>query len=70
MQQLKPANGIIQNLQQLKALANGSPQAAFSMLMNNNPQFRQFVQQNQGKSPEQIAQENGIDLNQIKQFLN
>ena len=61
--------GIMQNLQQIKSLANGDPQAAYDMLMKSNPAFAQFVQQNQGKSPEQIAQERGINLEQIKQFL-
>lgn len=38
------------------------PNAVFNALMGSNPQFRQFVEQNRGKSPEQIAREHGIDF--------
>lgn len=69
MQMLRPENGMLQKLTNLKAMAGGNPQAAFNMLMQTNPQFKQFVQQNQGKSPEQIAQAYGIDLNQINNLL-
>jgi hemoglobin-like flavoprotein len=43
--------------------------AMYNMMMQNNPQFANFVNQNKGKSAEQIANENGIDFNAIKQFL-
>lgn len=36
-------------------------------MMKSNPQFAQFVEQNRGKSPEQIAKENGIDLGAVMQ---
>lgn len=35
------------------------------MMMKINPQFRQFVEQNRGKTPEQIAQEHGISLDEF-----
>lgn len=44
----------------------GNAGAVYNQLMQSNPQFKQFVEQNRGKSPAQIAQENGIDIN----FLN
>lgn len=47
-------------------VAGKNPDTMFSDLYNNNPQFRQFVDANKGKSPEQIAQENGIDINLLK----
>lgn len=69
MQRLNNAGGPLQNLMNLKALAGGNPQAAFNLLMQQNPQFRQFVQANKDKSPEEIARAYGLDLNQVKQFL-
>lgn len=45
------------------------PTAMFNNMLNSNPQFRQFVAENQGKSPEQIASEHGIDLEQIKRLF-
>lgn len=38
----------------------------YTELMNNNPQFKAFVKANEGKSVEQIARENGIDINLLK----
>lgn len=46
-----------------------NPGAIFNDMMNKNPQFRQFVEENKGKSVEQIAQEHNIDMNLLKQFM-
>lgn len=46
-----------------------NPQAVYNMMMQSNPQFAQFVNQNQGKSLEQIAKDYGVDFNLIKQFI-
>ena len=54
---------------QLKAMAKGNPSALYSRLMQTNPQFARFVEDNQGKTPEQIAKENGIDYNYLRRFL-
>ena len=43
--------------------------AIFTDMMDKNPQFRQFVEANKGKSAEQIAQEHNIDMNLLKQFM-
>lgn len=42
-------------------LSGSNPQQAFNNLMRVNPQFAQFVQANRGKTPQQVAQEHGID---------
>lgn len=34
-----------------------------------NPQFAEFLRQNQGKRPEQIAQENGIDMGMLRDIF-
>lgn len=38
-------------------------------LMEADPQFAAFVNQNKGKSPEQIARENGIDFNMAQKMF-
>ena len=48
---------------------NGNPQMMFAQMMNSNPKFQAFVKDNQGKSPQQIAQENGLDWNSIQKFI-
>ena len=37
--------------------------------MRTNPQFAQFVKANQGKTPEQIAAENGIDYSTVRSLM-
>lgn len=48
-----------------KILKSGNPEQIAMNLMQRNPQFKQFVEANKGKTPEQVAKENGIDFNQI-----
>lgn len=53
----------------VQMLRNGNPEQIAQSLMQQNPQFRAFVQANQGKSPEQVAREHGVDLGQIMGHL-
>lgn len=53
-------NGNIAMLIQM--LRSGNPQQIGQNMMQNNPQFRQFIESNKGKTPEQVAREHGIDL--------
>lgn len=46
-------SGLIQNL-------------IFNRLYQSNPQFRQFADSMQGKTPEQAFQEQGLDYNQYR----
>lgn len=50
----------------LNAMRNGNPGAVAQQMMESNPQFRRFVEQNRGKSPEQVAKEHGVDLNMFR----
>ena len=54
----------------ISMLKGGNPEQIAMTLMQRNPQFKAFVEQNKGKSPEQIARENGIDLSAIQNLLN
>lgn len=49
----------------LRMLKSGNPEEIARQMMQSNPQFRSFMQQNQGKSPEQVAKEHGIDISKI-----
>lgn len=48
------------------ALEGKNTDSLFDEMLQNNPQFRQFVEMNKGKSIEQIAKENGINPNVLK----
>ena len=68
--QVMGQNNPLAMISQIKQAMNGqNPQAFARMLAQKNPQFAQFLQENQGKSPEQIARENGIDISQIRKFM-
>lgn len=49
----------------MQMLRGKNPQQIAMNMMQQNPQFRQFVEANKGKTPEQVAREHGIDLAQI-----
>ena len=67
--QQQSSGGLFARLNQIKGLMSGDPQAMYQQMMQSNPQFAQFVRDNQGKSPEQIAAEHGIDMGQVRQFF-
>lgn len=54
----------------ISMLKSGNPEQIAMNLMQRNPQFKSFVEQNKGKTAEQIASENGIDLSMIQNLLN
>lgn len=64
-----PANKMGQVANILKMLRSGNPEQIAQQMMQSNPQFRQFVEANRGKTPEQVAREHGIDLNQFKNMM-
>lgn len=49
--------------------ARGNPQAAANNLMRTNPDFARFVRDNQGKTPQQIAQEHGIPYEAVLRMM-
>lgn len=66
-------NGIFAQISNLRRASGGDPQAAMQMLSRSNPQmasqFQQFMSENAGKSPEQIAREHGIDYSVVQRFI-
>lgn len=53
----------------MQMLKSGNPEQIAQQMMKSNPRFKQFMEQNKGKSPEQVAKENGIDLSQFKGMM-
>lgn len=64
-----PANKMGQVASLMKMLQSGNPEQIAQQMMQQNPQFRQFVEANRGKTPEQVAREHGIDLSQLKNMM-
>ena len=57
-------------LRQMVSMLRGrDPQQVAQLMAQRNPQFAAFLQQNRGKSPEQIASENGIDMNMVRELI-
>lgn len=67
------SGGMIEQMQAIRQMMGGNPQAMLQQLMRTNPQmyqqFQQFMANNQGKTPEQVARENGIDYDAIRQVI-
>lgn len=49
----------------VQMLKSGNPEQIAQNLMQQNPRFKAFVEANKGKTPEQVARENGVDFSQI-----
>lgn len=62
-------NPIANAVEMAKKLTRGNATQAYRELYDSNAGFREFIKQNKGKSPEQVCRDNGIDINQIRQFL-
>lgn len=55
---------------QLRSMLQGDTSALISNLAQTNPQFAQFVAQNQGKTPEEAFKAYGYDFQQVMGIIN
>lgn len=53
----------------MQILKSGNPEQIAQQMMQSNPRFKQFIEQNKGKTPEQVAREHGFDIEQVKQLM-
>lgn len=69
---LQAMNGMNQANQMMKIInqiKNGNVNEIYNRMINTNPNFKSFVDNNKDKSIEQIAKENNIDYNMLKQLI-
>ena len=77
MNPLMASMGPMNNMRQMMQMVNGikqmmngqNPDTVMKLFAQKNPQFDQFLRDNQGKTPQQIAQDYGIDWNMVQNFL-
>ena len=77
MNPLMASMGPMNNMRQMMQMVNGikqmmngkNPDTVMKLFSQKNPQFAQFLRDNQGKSPEQIARDYGLDWNMVHNFL-
>ena len=77
MNPLMASMGPMNNMRQMMQMVNGikqmmagqNPDTVIKLFSQKNPQFAQFLRDNQGKSPQQIAQDYGLDWNMVHGFL-
>ena len=63
-------DNLINSINNMRKMMNGNdPNAVMQMMAQRNPQFAQFLQQNRGKTPEQVAKEYGIDWGMVKNLM-
>ena len=77
MNPLMASMGPMNNMRQMMQMVNGIKQmmngqnhdTVMKLFAQKNPQFAQFLRDNQGKSPKQIAQDYDLDWNMVQGFL-
>ena len=77
MNPLMASMGPMNNMRQMMQMVNGIKQmldgknqdTVMKLFAQKNPQFAQFLRDNHGKSPQQIAQDYGLDWNIVQGFL-
>ena len=73
MASMSPMNNMrnmMQMVNGIKQMMNGqNPDTVMKLFAQKNQQFAQFLRDNQGKSPQQIAQDYGLDWNMVQGFL-
>ena len=77
MNPLMASMGPMNNMRQMMQMVNGikqmmngqNPDTVMKLFAQKNPQFAQFLRDNHGKSPQQIAQDYGLDWNMVQGFL-
>ena len=71
--QATPQNNPLVMMGQLKQMVGmirgQDPRQVAQLMAQRNPQFAKFLRQNQGKSPEQIAADYGIDMNLVRELM-
>ena len=71
--QAMPQNNPLAMMGQLKQMVGmirgQDPRQVAQLMAQRNPQFAEFLRQNQGKSPEQIAADYGIDMNFVRELM-
>ena len=71
--QVSPQNNPLAMMGQLKQMVGmirgQDPRQVAQLMAQRNPQFAEFLRQNQGKSPEQIAADYGIDMNLVRELI-
>ena len=69
MPQNNPMAMMGQIRQTMDMLRGQDPRKVAQLMAQRNPQFAAFMQQNQGKTVDQIAAENGIDMNFVRELI-
>lgn len=70
LQMLNASNQMNSKLNAIKSIIAGkNPEDLYKTMIETNPQFRQFVKDNENKTIEEIAMSYDIDLNLLKKFM-
>lgn len=68
--QINNALGAYSQIKKIVPMLKGqNPDQILQMFAQKNPQFAQFMRTNQGKSPQQIAADYGIDMSLVQQLM-
>ena len=54
----------------LRQMMQGDPSALIGNLCQTNPQFKQFYEQNQGRTPQEAFKAYGYDFDEVARIVN
>lgn len=54
----------------LRQMMQGDPSPVIDNLARTNPQFAQFLQQNQGRTPQEAFKAYGYDFDEVVRLIN
>lgn len=70
LQMLNASNQMNSKINTIKSIIAGKkPEDLYKTMIETNPQFKQFVKDNENKTIEEIAMSYDIDLNLLKKFM-
>ena len=68
--QVVPQTELKARMSVLRQMMQGDPSAIISKLAQTNPQFAQFAQQMQGKTPQEAFKAYGYDFDEVAKIIN
>lgn len=69
-QQFRQQSDLKASMAQLREMMNGDPSSLINGLMQSNPQFAKFYEENQGRTPQEAFAAYGYDFDEVMRIVN
>lgn len=69
-QQFRQQSDLKASMAQLREIMKGDPSSLISDLMQSNPQFAKFYEENRGRTPQEAFAAYGYDFDEVMKVVN